>query len=93
MGIVNSKSHHDHILARFHFGMDSSIGEISLGDGLLDRGPSRYRSVRLHCGVESSLHARFCGDRPGSYSVIDVTDRQTDQTFIDIEIHNISQKE
>ena len=27
--------------------------------------------------MERSLHARFCGDRPGSFGVIDVTDRQT----------------
>ena len=53
-GIVNLKSYRGHVLARFHLGMDSLIGEISLCDGLLDRGPSRYRSVRLHCGVESS---------------------------------------
>ena len=77
MGIVNSKSHRDHVLARFHLEMDSSVGEISLGDGLPDRGPSTYRIVRLHCGVESSLHARFRGDRPGSFGEIDVTaDRQ-----------------
>ena len=49
--------------------------------------PSKYRGVRLHCGVGRSLHARFRGDRPGSFGMIDVADRQTEQTFIDIEIY------
>ncbi len=46
---------------------------------LLERGQSKYRSKRLQCGVKHSLHARFHGDRPGSFGVIDVTDRQTDK--------------
>ena len=46
---------------------------------LLERKPSKYRRVRLHCGVERSLHARFHGDWPGSFGVINVTDRQTDR--------------
>ena len=54
---------------------------------LLERRPSKYCGMRLHdCGVELSLHARFRGDQPGNFGVTDVTDTQTDQTFIDIEI-------
>ena len=77
-------SWHVHKDRKFEVAPRSHPGEISLGDGLLDKGQSRYRSVRLHCGVENSLHVRFRGDRPSTFGVIDVTDRQTDQTFIDI---------
>ena len=73
---------HVHGDRKFEVAPRSHPGEISLGDGLLDRRPSRYQSVRLHCGMESSLHARFRGDRPGSFGVIDVTDRQTDHTRV-----------
>ena len=47
---------------------------------LLKRRPSQYQSVCLHCGVERSLYARFCGDWPGSFGVIDVKDRKTDKS-------------
>ena len=66
--------------------------EISRGGRLFERGPSIYQSVHLHCGVECSLHARFCGDWPSSFGVIDVTDRQTDQTFIDRDLLKINNK-
>ena len=46
---------------------------------LLGRGPSNYQSLSMHCGVDRSLHARFRGDWPGSFGMIDVTDRQTDR--------------
>ena len=35
--------------------------------------------MRLHCGVEPSLHARFRGDWLSSFDGIGVTDRQTDR--------------
>ncbi len=46
---------------------------------LLETGPSNYRSVRLHCGVERSLHAGFRGDWSSSFGVTDIPYRQTDR--------------
>ena len=40
------------------------------------------RNVCLHCSVEPSLHAWFCGNSPSSFGMIDSTDRQIDHTFI-----------
>ena len=70
-------------MSKFEVAPSSRHHEISLGGRLLEREPSKHRSLRLHCGVERSLRARFLGDWPGSFDVIDVTntptDRQTDQ--------------
>ena len=53
--------------------------QISRGGRLLERGLSKYQSTSLHCGVECSVHARFCGGWPGCFGVIDVTDNQIDR--------------
>ena len=44
-----------------------------------DRNIAFIHSLVNDCGVECSRNARFRGDWPGSFGLIDVTNRQTDQ--------------
>ena len=46
-------------MSKFEVAPRSRRREISCEGRLLERGPSKYRSVRLHCGVKRSLHAQF----------------------------------